>query len=209
MSADLYLHDLADTPLETYRAWRDNDAWDAQLAVLAAHGYGDLTDTPVDGLPEHVHREMLAAMDAADRRHDEAERALDIGHSEQVWIGQVSWAKAGAYGLAGGDWDDYVPPVVERLHTLFLDAPVLTCALAAEATAAFNLPNRSIYGRRTLYTDPETVAVNWAFGGDQVRRIRHGRHRMLAARSRGVEKARTVKQWLHERIGHRIYPTSQ
>jgi hypothetical protein len=205
VSADLYLQDLAGTPHEVYREWLDNDSWAAQLAVLDAHGYGEDTDPPAGGWPEHICREMRAAAEEAQRRHDTADRVLDIRHAQRVWIGQVSWAKA-AFGLQGGTWDDYVPTTVERVQNLYIDAPVLTRALLAETMVALNVPDGSIYSRRTQHVTRRDVADLWSLPG--ARRTRRGPYRMVSVRSRGIGRPRPVRQWLEERLGHRIYPLS-
>lgn len=155
-----------------------------QCAEAFAHEYGDYIE-PYEDSDWVTPSEMLT----------------ENWTTESVWIGQVSWAKAGL----DGQWETWVPTAVERIYSLYADYPVLTRGLALETLAALNYPERSHFGQNRVLTDPEAVHANWPSG----RRIRRGPYRAVACRSRGVTRdRRAVKQFLNRNLGHRIIPVN-
>ena len=65
-----------------------------------------------------------------------------IGNSPNIWIGSVSWLKAGLLD----DYDRYVPSTVEEISNLIgEDLPTLDEELIAKIVKAFDLPNNTSY----------------------------------------------------------------
>lgn len=195
MTRDLYLQDLghaADAPLGVYQQWR-KDPQEVARVVLAADGLDDLA-----AAPENVRRDVHFLLDEAERLRDRARQELAPDHAERVHIGAVP-----DYGLVDPSSPTWSSGTVQRIETLFWDAPVLTRGLLAEAMAAFNANNRPLYCHAMYVTAADVADLWWQ---PRVRRIRRGSHRMVVRRSRGIERARPVRQWLTERLGHRIYP---
>lgn len=189
MSADLHLYSLENTD--------ENRRLLATMASIDAIGddFGD-DFTDGDGKPFNVVSNS--------EYEDLTRRIYGPGWSNSnVWIGQVSWMKAGL--LADSEpFDRYVPASVLRVQTLTSGHPVLTPGLAREITVAMNLPNRSIYGRHEYVrtTDPHFYGGNGPV-------VRHGSIGIQKTRgSRGVAPARKVKAWLGENIGRVVFPGS-
>lgn len=193
MSADLYLQDLgdaADAPLGAYQQWR-KDPHDVIRLHLTAHGLDDPA-----AAPEQVRRDMYLLLDEAERQHDVAARTLDLDRAERVWIGQVP---------SDDNWQPQPRGTVERIKDLFWDAPILTRPLLAEAMAAFNVNNHRLYGRTHYVTAKDVEDMWWQTG---MRRTRRGPYRMVSGSKHHVGKARPVRRWLADRLGHRLYPVT-
>ncbi len=63
-----------------------------------------------------------------------------VAESPQVWVGEVSWLKAGVTG----DDDTYVPHPVQAVHELIgEDLPVLDEALLKKLEVALKIPNQA------------------------------------------------------------------
>lgn len=159
MSADLHLRALRDPALAPLlREWGRGN-----IAEWEALPRADDDSPNVDQLREE-------AWDALSARDEELERMateLGIWDGPNVWIGQVSWSKAGLFAEELGSFRRWVPRVVEAIQR-FYDSKggivVMTPSVRAVVTTAFSLPHDSWF---------ETAD----YGG------------------RGIAKARDVKKW--------------
>lgn len=160
--------------------------------------------------------DMLTRMDAAEAEgawedYYEPESVVFGLHTDKprdnVWIGEVSWAKAGPIG--SDDWQKWVPDMVWDIDRMLDGNPVLTPQLAAKIMVAMNRPNRSWYGRGTTY---QHVPVGTGACGIGTRRVRiskdHTRE-IIAVKHRGHNSRRDVKRWLHAHMGMRIVARSE
>lgn len=143
--------------------------------------------------------ETFAEFDAAQNRAQALSEELDVYCTESVWLGQVSWAKAGP----GADWRRWVPRSVERISSLFEpeQVRVLTPGLATAIVCAFSLPHDSHF-ERTVFAERST-----GMRGGGVRRTKTPG--IVKYTTRGVAKARTVKRWCAEHLGEHVYLQSE
>lgn len=191
MSADLHLFATPDTP-------EVDAAWQKLCQVDMIGGDEDWVVQPAT--PEY--REKYgrdSIITAGSRYHDEL---ISILYGERwvgpnVWIGQVSWLKAGLLG----EQERFIPACVRRIQQLTAEGPILTPGLAKEITVAMNLPNHSIYGRVEYTRRTE----DHFYGGNGPIVHRYG---IQKTKTRGVARAGDVKRFLAEHRGKRIFSDS-
>jgi len=96
-------------------------------------------------------------------------------YDDDIWVGQVSWMKAGLFGEAG--YREWIPRSVEAIQKLYNKQPggilVITPQIIPVFTTAFSLPHDSHFEKR--HADGQ--------------------------KSRGVNKARNIKKFLEANIG--------
>lgn len=120
-----------------------------------------------------------------------------------VEVGQVSWLKAALFE----QHERYIPGPVERCAQIIGDGVLLSDGMAKAITVAFNVPNRSVYGRVT-YTrvrDPQWLGeLRYQARGARrepwspaLRRPNIAVH----AKDRGVASARVVKRFVQANLG--------
>lgn len=122
-----------------------------------------------------------------------------------VEVGQVSWLKT---ALSGGA-ERYIPAAVQRCVDLIGDGVLLTPGMAKAITVAFNLPNRSIYGRPYYehVRDAERVAELRQASSRGCRRREVWQPTLLPGAialhrgGRGVASGRTVKRFVQANLG--------
>jgi hypothetical protein len=103
---------------------------------------------------------------------------------DDVWVGQVSWAKAGLFGGEAA-FRRYVPRSVEAIQRVYERAGgviQITPARIPQLTLAFSLPHNSIYERSVGQRGESLPRAGFL-------------------RSRGVARARDVKHWLEAHAG--------
>lgn len=133
--------------------------------------------------------------DDADRLRTE----LGLDGLPYLWIGQVSWLKAGLVG----EVERYVPGPVQAIALLHDEPRILTPGLAKATTVALNQPNTSIYGKAQTYyvSDRQRCPSNARKIAPGVYRLNKPTHDRIY---NGVAPARRVKRWLNENLGARI-----
>jgi len=102
-----------------------------------------------------------------------------LDHWDDVWVGQVSWAKA-SFGLGK---DEYIPSVVQHAFDVFMSRGGVTTVdenLISDIIAGFEIPSSSIYES----TPPEGEENNWY---------------------EGIAKKDDVAKWLHSNIGNWVF----
>jgi hypothetical protein len=171
MSADLHLRALREPSLAPLlRDWgRGNIAeWDALPRA-------DDDSPNADQLRE----EAWDALSDRDEQLEQMATELGIWDGPNVWLGQVSWSKAGLFADEDGSWRRWVPRCVEAIQR-FYDAHggivAMTPGVRSAVTTAFSLPHDSWY---------ET------------------------GKSRGVAKARDVKKWCDQHMGDLTFVMSE
>lgn len=144
MSADLVL--FATRSPEAIAGWRKTqrstyigDLWEDDGDYLDAEGF-IANDARAERLKEagFSEPELGLTWDAWEAARRTYER------EPNVWIGQVSWLKAGLFEDAG-----WIPNAVGQISWLVgHEGITLTPGLAGAIMASLNLPNRSNYGKR-------------------------------------------------------------
>ena len=133
-----------------------------------------------------------------------------------IWIGQVSWMKAGLWEMGGEDGRSlWIPTAVSRIQKLTDGGQLLTPSLATAITVALNAPDRSHYGRAREISysfDPER---HWG-GNGRTQHYRRSSSSVVSSpiriqkyrRSRGMAKRQHVRRWLDRHLGELVYPES-
>ena len=195
MSADLTLLALPDT-----EAWRDT--W-------AEFSANELIADDVDDHEARLYAEQGIAWTSR-ARHEEM--LLALFSQPHIEVGQASTLGA----ALSGDVERYLPgPVARVMELLGNEGRVLTPGFAKELTVAFNLPNRSMYGRVRYQRLTDADEIAW-------RRAEAVKDRRTASRMYGrfiepnivqvrkggaLVRPRQLKGWLNDNLGMRIVST--
>jgi murein DD-endopeptidase MepM/ murein hydrolase activator NlpD len=156
--------------------------------------------------------ETLAAIRAWQGSEDEFDGFDDANQADvfgerwdrpNVWVGQVSWAKAGILNEDG--LQTFVASAIANVQRLVEDTPVITPGLITQVMVAMNVANNSIYGR-VEWQHGFDPAIHWG-GNGPVSTM--GRHRIQRIRlGRGIARPRAVKRFLADHLGQRVVPAS-
>ncbi len=126
-----------------------------------------------------------------------ARAAAGIDGLPWMWIGQVSYLKAGLT-----EDDAYMPAPMREVARLMSEPRILTPGVAKMLTVAMNLPNRSVYGRR------EVRCVPYEQGDPSGTRVRPLGNRLFLYRKPprdnlyvGIAHRQDVKRWLAAHMG--------
>ncbi len=140
MAADLHIH------------VRTPELTDDVMRMFFASTIGDgkwcipFPDTEDPETTKVLMKEWWDTRDRLDRQEKEWEKTHDMdlhvlfSHSPNIWIGEVSWLKAGLFE----DGEKYVPSVVERVFEL-TNGTIIDDKMIEDIKEAFNLPNTTSY----------------------------------------------------------------
>lgn len=210
MSADLVLY-----------ATRDPEAIKAKQRLDRANWIGDFDEEDheldEDGLiVSHALKDTEFADDRGMRWEDWEATRKKFNREPSIWIGQVSWLKAGLFE----EFERYVPLPVWTVSQIVGDSVVLTPGVAKAILAAMNLPNRSIYGKPIIRRVPQADEYAAYVTTWQSRRGRRwnptplGNGYVLHRGDNGhlysgVARRQHVKKWLLANMGATLLQESQ
>lgn len=134
MSADLHIHIAGE------------GIGEREMSVFFANAIGSkycpLTNLSDNDDENQLQFERMRSLDDVRRRDEYREISTLIMNSPSIWIGRVSWLKAGLTE----DLETWVPETVERISALIgEDLPVLDTGLISRIMEAFSLPNKTRY----------------------------------------------------------------
>ena len=217
MSADLVV--FATRSAEALAGWRKTqrstyigDLWEDDGDYLDADGF-IANDARAERLKEAGFDEPELGLTWDD--WNAARRTFESEPS--IWIGQVSWLKAGLFE----DGERYIPgPVMTVSQIVGDDGVVLTPGVAGAIMAAMNLPNRSIYGKRHVrfvsQQEYDEAVIDYRKKRDRRWRssVPIGNRRLLYPSRNGepysgVAKRQRVKRWLAANMGATLIQESQ
>ncbi len=136
MSADLHIHVITDECTEDH------------VAIMLSNTLGTRF---FDGFFVENRRQIY------EKEHGIGSISTLVNSTPNIWIGEVSWLKAGM----SGDEETYIPDTVGEIHDIIGEEfPIIDDQLIKKISDAFNLPNHTSYRLQTKEKAIEFLEAN-------------------------------------------------